>query len=59
MPPSLSELTPTEFNTGLAHLGSEASIFDLEYKVKTGSFGVNSRLPLIMVGRFHQNFNLN
>ena len=25
--PSLSELTPMLFNTGLAHLGSEASIF--------------------------------
>ena len=25
-PPSLSELTPMVFNTGLTHLGSEASI---------------------------------
>ena len=27
-PPSLSELTPIKFNTGLTHLGLEASIFD-------------------------------
>ena len=26
-PPSLSELTPIVFNTGLTHLGSEASIY--------------------------------
>ena len=26
-PPSLSELTPMVYNTGLTHLGSEASIY--------------------------------
>ena len=31
-PPSLSELTPMVFNTGLTHLGSEASIYDLKIK---------------------------
>ena len=34
MPPSLSELTPMVFNTGLTHLGSEASIYNTsDYKV--------------------------
>ena len=33
-PPSLRELTPMIFNTGLTHLDSEASIYSLNFKIK-------------------------
>ena len=36
-PPSLSELTPIIFNTGLTHLASEASISHFINAFKTGS----------------------
>ena len=42
-PPSLSELTPMLFNTGLTHLGSEASISKIDKYIL-----INTRLRIII-----------